>query len=223
MKKLYTAFYIVLLACAAGSVVFLLLLPDRVPLHYGFNGEPDRFGSKYENILWPLIAVAAGAFFLLAARRQRKTKDASSEKLLLIIGLGTALFLTALGFYVMYRGLRYDAAAAQKLDANGIYRLENIGIGALLAVFGILMPQARRNAWFGVRTKRSMENDAVWQKSQRFGGAAAVIAGGLLIVSALFVPGVWNLAVLLGVLTALPAACVVAARRYSARETDGDK
>jgi len=49
------------------SWVFIMVnfndLPESVPIHYGFDGKPDIFGSK--NINWFLLVIQSGIFFLL--------------------------------------------------------------------------------------------------------------------------------------------------------------
>ena len=67
---------------------------------------------------------------------------------------------------------------------------------------------------FGVRTKWSMANDSVWQKSQRFGGIVLVIAGFAMIILSMFITGSWNLLILPFVLAAALIVTVSASRRY---------
>ena len=40
------------------TAVALQFMPDTVPLHYNAAGEIDRWGSKYESLLFPAIALA---------------------------------------------------------------------------------------------------------------------------------------------------------------------
>lgn len=44
-----------------GSVLLLVVvwshLPDQVPAHFNFKGEVDRYGSKYELIILPVIGL----------------------------------------------------------------------------------------------------------------------------------------------------------------------
>ena len=55
---------IVELAAIAG-VLFAILnllkswscIPDRVPIHFGFDGKPDNWGSKRTLIMLPIVAV----------------------------------------------------------------------------------------------------------------------------------------------------------------------
>lgn len=214
MKKLYSVIFVVLLICVIGTVIFLILSPDRIPVHYNFAGEVDRIGSKYENLIWPFFAIGMGAFFLLMARVPRKRGEKTNEKILLIAGVCTLIFFTLLGFYFMLKALRYDSKAAPQVSFDDANRFVSIGIGALLVVLGNIMPKMRRNALFGLRTKWSMANDNVWQKSQRFGGIASVIAGFVMIILALFVPGMWNVLVMTIVILIWLILCVVASHRY---------
>ena len=220
MKKLYSALYAVLLICVIGTVIFLILSPDRIPVHYNFAGEVDRIGSKYENLIWPGFAIGMGVFFLLMARIPRKKGEKTNEKVLMIAGVCTLVFFTLLGFYFMLKALRYDPQAASQVSYDDVNRFVSIGIGALLVVLGNIMPKMRRNAMFGLRTKWSMANDNVWQKSQRFGGITSVIAGFLMVILALFVPGIWNVVMMTIVIVIWLILCIVASHRYYLEDQD---
>ena len=213
MKKLYTALLLVLLLCVTGTVVFLIVSPDQVPMHYNLAGEADRIGSKYENLLWPGFALLQGLFFVLMAKGAGKKGEKSNEKVLLITGVSVLAFFTFLGFYSMWTALHYDPAAVE-VSYDDWNRFLNIGFGILLVVLGNIMPKVRRNSAFGLRTKWSLANDRVWQKSQRFGGFASVAAGFLLIFLAFLVPGIWNSLALLAVILVWVTLCVLASRRY---------
>ena len=220
MKKLQSVLCVVLLVCVLGTVVFLILSPDRIPVHYTFAGEVDRFGSKYENLIWPGFAIGLALFFLWMARIPGKKGEKTNENVLLIAGVFTLIFFTLLGFYFMWKALRYDPNAAPPVSFDDVNRLVSIGIGALLVVLGNFMPKMRRNSLFGLRTRWSMANDTVWQKSQRFGGISSVIAGFTMMILALFVPGIWNVIVMTIVIVIWLLACVLASRRYYAEHPD---
>ncbi len=195
MKKLYAVNYLVIALCIIGTAILLIFMPDTAPAHYNFAGGVDRFGSKYENLLFPLLTIAMGACFLLLAKRQGKKGEAVNEKVLLYTGAATLLFLTALGFYLMWKAICYNPVEASGFRIDTV-RFINIAIGILFVILGNIMPKMRRNALFGLRTTWSMANDRVWQKSQRFCGIASVISGFLLIVASVFVPGIWNILLL---------------------------
>ena len=220
MKKLYSILYAVLLICVVETVVFLILSPDQIPAHYNFAGEVDRIGSKYENLLWPGFAIGMGVFFLLMARVPRKKGEKTNEKILLIAGICTLVFFTLLGFYFMLKALKYVPTDAPQVSYDDVTRFVSIGVGVVLVVLGNSMPKLRRNALFGLRTKWSMANDAVWQKSQRFGGITSVIAGSVLIITALFIPGIWNVVVMTIVIVLWITLCIVASHKYYLENQD---
>lgn len=112
MKKLYALCYGVILLCIVGTAILLIFTPDTIPVHYNFAGEVDRFGSKYENLIWPIFTITMGAFFILLAKQKRKKGETVNEKILLYTGICTLLFFAALGFYFMLKAIRYDPDAA---------------------------------------------------------------------------------------------------------------
>ena len=213
MKKLYAICYGVILLCIIGTAILLIFTPDNIPAHYNFAGEVDRFGSKYENLIFPLFAIIMGAFFILLAKLQRKKGLAVNEKILLYTGICILLFFTALGFYFMLKAIRYDPDATATFSID-VMKFTGIAIGIMLVILGNIMPKARRNAMFGLRTKWSMANDNVWQKSQRFGGITSVLCGLAMIIVSAIIPGVWNLIVTTVIVIVWITLCVIASYQY---------
>ena len=93
----------------------------------------------------------------------------------------------------------------------------------MFAVLGNIMPKVRRNSAIGVRTKWSVANDSVWQKTQRYGGRVMVAAGLAAIILSLFVPGIYNTFMLIGIITVSIILCTVKSRRYYIEETEKSK
>lgn len=219
MKKLYAAVIALLVLSFVGTAVLLLFMPDTVPAHYNLAGEVDRYGSKYENLTFPVMNALFGIPFLCLARWRGKKNDALTEKVFLWTDAGMILFFMAEGAYFMIKDIRYDPAATPTVDL-GLWRLAGIFIGILLVLLGNIMPKAPRNAAFGLRTKWSMANDAVWQKSQRFGGFASVVCGLVLTVASLLAPEGWCLVLLLAVMAVWVTVCVAASYFYYRKTKD---
>ena len=79
---------------------------------------------------------------------------------------------------------------------------------------GNVMPKARMNSTFGLRTTWSMKNERVWQKSQRLGGIALVVGGIVTILLMIFVRGPWCMLVLGIVIAVVLAVSIIGSRRY---------
>ena len=199
MKKLYLILYSLIFIFILGTALFFIFMPDTVPLHYNFAGEVDRMGSKYEFLLMPIIALPVISAFILIAKRESKKNGKNSEKYLLLISIYTIVFFACLGFYFQYKALTYASQESVSVDP---FKFISICIGIFHVVSGNIMPKLRRNSLIGLRTKWSMANDVVWQKTQRFMGISSVALGLILIGEAVFLSGIWNLVLML-ILTAI--------------------
>ena len=69
MKKVM---WILSLIALAGTVMALRFMPDQVPMHYDAAGNIDRWGSKYENLIFPVIILAVSLFWTLFIRYYEK-------------------------------------------------------------------------------------------------------------------------------------------------------
>lgn len=94
MKKLYSILHAVMLVSIVGTAIFLILSPDRVPIHWNAAGEIDGMGSKYVFLFAPLISLVTYALFLLAAGSQRNYGEAANERIIVYAGIGTLIFIT---------------------------------------------------------------------------------------------------------------------------------
>lgn len=208
------------------TLVWLQFLPDRVPLHYNFAGEIDRWGSKWEYLLLPGIALLFAACFSLAGllmRRQAGTDEKALAhvetncKLLRVVLAGSVLLFTVLQAVLLLSAGRAAAEGAQTAPLPYL-RMTALALSFLLIVLGNLMPKSRRNSFVGLRCAWTEYNDLTWQKGNRFGGWALAAAGLFTIPAALLTPEPWPIAVLLGALHTATAASLVYARQVYREE-----
>ena len=64
MKNKYKVIWGLMILPFIVTGIFLAFMPDQVPMHYNLSGQIDRIGSKYENLIFPLLTDVMGAFFL---------------------------------------------------------------------------------------------------------------------------------------------------------------
>ena len=203
-----------LLPMVITTVAVLWFLPDTIPAHYGISGEVDRWGSKYESFILPGISLVFGAAMLLGAwrsgRSSRKEVEQGSRIFVIAGNVSLAVF-NVMTLFFLY------TSWAQMEHLEGVpeigLRILFAVIAIMLLVLGAVMPQVKQNAWFGVRTKWTMQSVSVWEKSQRFGGKLFMGAA-LLCLASLALPFPWVTAVF--VLSV--AAAAVGSWYYSRRE-----
>ena len=194
------------------TAVLMLFMPEQIPAHYNAAGAVDRMGSKYESLLWPVTTAFMGGFFLLMTMF---VKTASEKKVLHIVGIVMELFFLTLGGYFMVKSIVYDPSlAASDMNAD-IGRIAGIAIGIVLIILGNFMPKISRNKLFGLRTKWTLSNDTVWQKSNRFCGICGVVCGLFIVLTAAFLPASAVLIACILLFAAWVVLSVLASYRYS--------
>lgn len=203
-----------LLPMVITTVAVLWFLPDTIPAHYGISGEVDRWGSKYESFILPGISLVFGVAMLLGAwissRSSRKEVEQGSRIFVIAGNVSLAVFnvMTLFFLYTSWTQMEY----LEGVPEIGLRILFAV-IAIMLLILGAVMPQVKQNAWFGVRTKWTMQSVSVWEKSQRFGGKLFMGAA-LLCLASLALPFPWVTAVF--VLSV--AAAAVGSWYYSRRE-----
>ena len=50
--------WILCILTVLSTVFMLFILPDTVPVHFDISGAPDRWGSKFELLILPVVLIA---------------------------------------------------------------------------------------------------------------------------------------------------------------------
>ncbi|MDE7289036.1 MAG: DUF1648 domain-containing protein, partial [Oscillospiraceae bacterium] len=68
-------------------LIALQFLPEKIPAHYDLYMNIDRWGSKYESLLFPAFTILMAAFMYGMSRLAAKHENGeSNQKVLLISG-----------------------------------------------------------------------------------------------------------------------------------------
>lgn len=186
-KITYAVFMLLPLVVAA---VALLFLPEQIPAHYGAGMAVDRWGSKFETLIFPLETAGFGLLMLLLAKlagkvEEKNNKNKNNENITLTIGLVILIVFNALDYYFLYAALNNVTDLSEiPVDINSLVVLL---LGIALVIIGNIMPKARKNSLIGFRTPWTMKNEVTWKKCQLFGGITTIAAGVLMVLGGLFV------------------------------------
>ena len=231
MKKITWAISLVSLI---GTAAVLAFMPDSVPMHYDLAGNVDRWGSKYENLIFPLMILLMSLIMALFLRYfDKKAKGAADEKeraeaqsnarVIGVTGVVVAAVLTVMQGFILLAAYRTATAGAEKQAAE-LGKVSVILMGVVFLVLGDLMPKTRNNPFFGIRTSWSMYNDNTWRKTNRFGAFALVAAGILTVALGLFMENSFAAAMAsLGLVILAAAVTVICGYRVYLREREAEK
>ncbi len=188
-----------ILPLAVTACVFQFL-PDKIPVHYNFAGEIDRWGSKYESFIYPICIIALAIFWeCLCSYYRKKSKSvedekqraeaASNAKVIGITAISTAVLFNILHYISLYKACTTTELSVANVEIDSI-KITCILMGILFIFLGNVLPKTKLNGTIGLRVTYSMYNDVTWSKSNRFGGFALVIVGVLTVITSLIFNGV---------------------------------
>ncbi len=157
------------------TMMVLPILPDKIPAHYGLDGNVTRFGSKYELLTMPIITISMQFVWLLLEKHLMKDKEKGphNSQAIFWINLVVTLIFTVLTisfFYLAYRG----AGSINDIDYQKIVA---IALSISWIVIGNILPKLKQNGLVGIRTTWTLASENTWYKTHRMGGKIAVITG----------------------------------------------
>ncbi|HEY0370767.1 MAG TPA: SdpI family protein [Thermoanaerobaculia bacterium] len=188
MRKLVAP--LLILAAVAFSIAAWNRLPERMPLHWGLDGEVNGYGNRAQGaFLLPALMLLIWLLmrFLprIDPRRANYAKFADTYDLLLdsFVALFAVMHVALIG-----AALGWPVSMARVAPAL---------IGLQFIIIGNALPRARPNWWFGIRTPWTLSNDRVWARTHRVGGYLLAGAGVVLLIAAAL-PAPWTFALGIG-------------------------
>ncbi len=187
-------------------------MPDSIPVHFGLNGQPDRYGGKFEGLLtMPLTATGVYLlFYFLPYIDPRGGRYARFAGAYAIIRTAVIALLAAVQVVIILQ------ARGAAVDVTTVFTLL---LGLLFVVLGNYMGKLRPNWFAGIRTPWTLSSEESWNKTHRLGGKLFVVLG-LLIAAASFLQKPWVLLGGIGLL--LVCSVVLVVYSYAIWKTDPD-
>jgi immunity protein, SdpI family len=199
MRKWYPA--VLIAAAFLFSALVYRRLPSPMAVHWDVNGHPNGYGSRpFGAFFAPVMALVVWAVMRglpsIDPRRDNYAKFQGTYDLVvdavvtLMVAIHIAVIGAALGWPV-------------RID-----RLTPLVGGVMLIVLGNVLPRARSNWWFGIRTPWTLSSDTVWSRTHRVGGYLMTGAGVVTVIGGLLPPA-WSLRVLIGAVAVASLGSVV--------------
>lgn len=144
----------------------------QLPVHWGLEGVPDRFGSKWEALLTlPIVSAGLTAVFLVLPSFDPRRKNLErSAKLWNAAAIGTVLLIAGLHVFLVL------TATGRDLDIRNFLLP---GIAGLFLLLGNYLGKSRSNWFAGVRTPWTLSSDYSWDKTHRWAGRLFMLTGAL--------------------------------------------
>lgn len=175
--------WIVCVLSAIVSAIVFVQIPDgvQVPLHWGIDGTPDRYGPAWQGLFMPpaVMAFVLGIFSILKWIEPRQENLQKSMRARGGIALAVVLMMLVLQAGTISIALGNEVP---------MVRLVLFAVGLMLMVMGNFLGKTRSNFFIGIRTPWTLSSDDVWRRTHRLGGKLFMVAG------AVMTAGAWVLA-----------------------------
>jgi uncharacterized membrane protein len=188
-------------------------MADRLPVHWGLDGRPDRWGGRAEALLMP-VAILAFIYLLFRVLPALDPGRANYER------FAGAFFTIRLAVMALILAVQALTIAFARGQTPAVNTWVMAGVGVLLIVLGNVMGKLRPNWFIGIRTPWTLSSKRAWSKTHRLGGWLFVTCGALWIMSGLLDPvrAVW-----LGGITLGACSLGLAVYSYFVWRTDPDR
>lgn len=180
MRKAVAISLMIIMVSTALGAYFYAGMPEQMASHWNYGGQVDGYISRFWGIfLMPLVSFAMLGLFLVLPKIDPLGKNIEKfRKYYDMFILIMVAFLT----YV------YGLTLAWNLGYNFDMGLLVVPAVALLLFYArILMENAKRNWFIGIRTPWTLSSDRVWDKTHKL-GAKLFKAMGVVVLLALLLP-----------------------------------
>ncbi len=170
---------LILVVFLSAPIIYLKMvyndLPQKVALHFGADGQPDRYGEKSE--LWTpiliMMSVALVTYLIVTniGKIDPKKQTLQSQELMQKLGLTIVSFVSILTMYIVY-------SSYNPTDGKLVF----IMLGLFFAAIGNFMNNIKPNYFVGLRLPWTLENEDNWRKTHHL-ASKLWVGGGLLIAT----------------------------------------
>ena len=177
-------------------------LPAQVPMHWGIDGNVDRYGDKIE--LFLLAGMNILMFVLMHGVPKIDPKRVSYEK---FQGTHEWIIIWIMAFFTVIMGVTLMEALHPGRFEMG--KVVCTMVGFLFITMGSMMHKVKRNFFTGIKTPWSLSSDEVWDKTHRLSGKCFVLGGIFMVIAALVGTGKIMFAATIGVIIVITVVPIV--------------
>ncbi|KPJ56324.1 hypothetical protein AMJ49_05165 [Parcubacteria bacterium DG_74_2] len=145
-------------------------MPEKMASHWNSRGEVDGYLPKFWALfLMPAISIGLFLFFLLIPKidplKQNIAKFRKYYDGFIVLIISFLLYVHILTIF-WNLGFRFSMA-----------QLMTPALGALFYYCGVLIENAKRNWFIGIRTPWTLSSEKVWDKTHKLGGKLFKLVG----------------------------------------------
>lgn len=185
-------------------------LPEKIATHWGPDGNPDHYSSKFFAVFClPIIVFLLHWLCLFISKFDPKNKDQHKKIMGLVFWICPAVSILCSAFTYFY-------AFNVELNVGSICIAF---MGLLFIIIGNYMPKCKQSYTIGLKIPWTLNDEANWNATHRFAGKLWVI-GGIFMLPAAFLPEMFLPFVLVEIIPLVLIPVIYSYRFYKTHNTD---
>lgn len=181
--------WVVVVAAFVIAIAGIILMPDTIPTHFGPDGTPDTWGTKFSVFLYPVVVLV-----ITAMAEPMKKLDPKMENYERFHKYYYNFFF---GFSIFFLVVEISNIAIALGAPINVGNIMCFTVGVFMLFLGNMMPKIKQNFFFGIKTPWTLADEEIWFKTHRLAGKTIALAGIVMMVGA-FISGVGKLWVMIG-------------------------
>jgi len=153
-------------------------MPEKMAIHWNAKGNVDSYGSRFEGLFF-LPFLLAGLFLLFMAIPKIDPMKYNIEDFRKYYDNFIVLFFIFL-LSVYLWSILWNFGVEIRINA-----VIPVGVGILFFYIGILLENAKRNWFIGIRTPWTLSSEDVWNRTHKIGGKLFKVLG-LVVIFGIF-------------------------------------
>ncbi|WP_432406123.1 SdpI family protein [Wukongibacter sp. M2B1] len=176
--KISKILIVLIILSIIGTVLVYSSLPEKVPTHFNFKGEVDKYSDRSSVFFTGILPLIIYVLMIVVPKIDPKKRSYQKHEKAYSITKTTIIL-----FCIMMHWLMIMYSLGFNVNVGMIVRM---AIGTLFIVMGNFMGQIRQNYSFGIKTPWTLADKTVWKKTHRVGGFSFIVGGIILIASSFF-------------------------------------
>ncbi|MDE6087788.1 MAG: SdpI family protein [Oscillospiraceae bacterium] len=154
------------------SLLYILQLPEIVPVHFDLNWVCDNMSSRWIGMFTAILPLLSCIGYPLIWKHAQE----GNARYAGILQFAMNLYFIVIHWDVLFT-MRSGVQIGDQLD-SGVFAWILFGsVGMLYIVMGNYMPVIQPNSLMGFRLKWTLENETCWRMTHRFAGKLLVTFG----------------------------------------------
>ena len=187
-------------------------LPERIPVHFGIDGTPDKYGQRNEIFFIPatctLVSILVYLLLTNIYKIDPKRLAQKQPEIFLKIAMVVVVFISCMSIIILNW-----TATQHTMGMNLVLAM----MGLLFAYMGNVMHSIKPNYFAGFRLPWTLESEENW-KATHLLGSKIWFAGGILIaILALFIKPLVMFFIMMGIVLVMVIIPTVYSYRMFAR------